>query len=63
MSKRGGTHTQTDHGENGGVAGFNLAPLMPTKRDSHPLSSHEQMAKINAESMTGFRWDIRFDGV
>lgn len=50
-------------GESGTPAGFNLGANIPTKRAQHPYTSHEQMELINESGMTGFRWDIRFDGV
>ena len=63
MKRKAKASVPVDFGENGGVAGYNLSPMTPSNRASVPMTSHEQLERINAQTMTGFRWDVRFDGV
>lgn len=62
MKRKPKISAPVDFGENS-VAGYDLGPLMPSNRAESPMNSHDQLERLNANDITGFRWDIRFDGV
>lgn len=62
MKRKPKVNVPVDFGENS-AAGYALGPLMPSNRAEMPLNSHDQLERLNANDITGFRWDIRFDGV